>query len=297
MQTLFQKSHISIFMLLLILSFAFSEISANELRVGTWNIAWLGDGLNDTLPRTADDIERLQKYVGKLSADVVALQEMENEVAFYSIFDKNEWQVFLSNRNSQQRTGFAIRRSFLETVNIQQQDDYEALQTSQNLRYGTDIEIIYPDNTTIRLLSIHLKSGCFSETDLSEDSKQGWNDNSCQRLGRQIQPLKNWIATRFAEDVPFVIAGDWNRRMNTDGDPFWSELTYGLDGKLYRAGGVNRRAFCNPKYPNPIDHVVISGSVKELTNSFIETLLDTSDLAHRRKISDHCPISVEIEVP
>ena len=293
-----KRLNISICTLLLILSFISSEVSANEFRIGTWNIAWLGDGYNDQNPRIADDIKRLQKYVGKLSADVIALQEIENEVAFYSIFDKSEWEVFLSSRDSKQRTGFAIRKDFLDSVSIQQQADYEALQTSQNLRYGADIKITYPDNTTIRLLSIHLKAGCFDKTDLSEDSKQGWKNNACQKLGRQIQPLKNWIAARFAEDVPFIIAGDWNRRMNINRDVFWTELTYGLDGKLHRAGGVNRRAFCNPKYPNPIDHIVIGEGLEEITDSFIEIPLSTSDfLEHRKQISDHCPISVEIKVP
>ena len=90
-----KRLNISICTLLLILSFISSEISANEFRVGTWNISWLGDGYDDLHYRTADDIKRLQKYVGKISADVVALQEIENEIAFHSIFDKGEWEVFL----------------------------------------------------------------------------------------------------------------------------------------------------------------------------------------------------------
>ena len=289
--------NISICTLLLILSFISSKISANEFRVGTWNIAWLGDGVNDTLPRTADDLKRLQKYVDKLSADVVALQEMENEIAFHSIFDKSEWEVFLSSRNSRQCTGFAVRKSFLDSVNIQQQADYDALHTGQGLRYGTDIKVIYPDNTTIRLLSIHLKAGCFDETDLSEDSNQGWNENACQKLSRQIQPLKNWIATRFAEDVPFVIAGDWNRRMNMSGDIFWTELTNGLDGKLHRTGSVNRHTLCNARNPiPPIDHIVIGGGLEEITDSFRE-ITYSEVMEQRKKISDHCPISIEIKVP
>ncbi|MCY4306502.1 MAG: endonuclease/exonuclease/phosphatase family protein [Aestuariivita sp.] len=287
--------NISICTLLLILSFISSEISANEFRVGTWNIAWLGDGVNDTLPRTADDLKRLQKYVDKLSADVVALQEMENEIAFHSIFDKSEWEVFLSSRNSKQRTGLAVRKGFLDTVNIQQQADYEALHTSYALRYGTDIKITYPDNTTIRLLSIHLKSGCFDETDLSEDSKQGWDTTACQKLGRQIQPLKNWIVARIAEGVPFIVVGDWNRRMNMNGDVFWTELTNGLDGKLHRAGGVDRKALCNSRFPNPIDHIVIGGGLKEITDSFRE-ITYSEVLEQKKQISDHCPISVEIKV-
>ena len=291
--------NISICTLLLVLSFISSEISANEFRVGTWNIAWLGDGVNDALPRTADDLKILQKYVGKLSADVVALQEMENEIAFYSIFDRNEWEVFLSSRNSKQRTGFAVRKSFLGTVNIHQQADYEALHTSYSLRYGTDIKITYPNNATIRLLSIHLKSGCFDETDLSADSKLGWDATACQKLGRQIQPLKNWIATRFAEDVPFIIAGDWDRRMNMNGDVFWGKLTDGLDGKLHRTGVVDRKALCNSRFPNPIDHIVIGGGLKEITDSFRETTYNEAldALEQKTKISDHCPISVEIKVP
>ena len=294
-----KRLNISICTLLLILSFISSEISANEFRVGTWNISWLGDGYDDLQYRTADDIKRLQKYVSKISADVVALQEIENEVAFHSIFDKSEWEVFLSSRrDTKQRTGFAIRKDFGASVKIQQQADYAALHTTRGLRYGTDIKVIYPDNTTIRLLSIHLKSGCFDNDDLSEDSKQGWYKNACQRLGRQIQPLKKWIVARIDEGVPFIVIGDWNRRMNVPGDVFWAELTDNLSESIHRTGDLNRCSRCNPKYPNPIDHIVTGGGVEEIPNSFIEIPLSTSDfLEHRKQISDHCPISVEIKVP
>ena len=236
-------------------------------------------------------------YFGLTQSHVVALQEIENEIAFHSIFDKNEWEVFLSSRNSKQRTGFAIRRDFGASVKIQQQADYAALHTLDGLRYGTDIKVIYPDNTTIRLLSIHLKSDCFDNDDLSEDSSQGWYENACQRLGSQIQPLKKWIVARIDEGVPFMVVEDWNRRMSIPSDTFWAKLTDNLNESIDTTGGMYRYAMCNPKYPNPIDHIVIGGDVEETPNSFIEIPLSTSDLEYRKQISDHCPISVEIKVP
>ena len=264
------------------------------LRIASWNISWLGDGENDLNPRTDEDIQRLRQYAHRLDSDVIALQEIENEMAAYSIFDENEWEVFLSSKNSWQHTGFAVRKSFFDTVDIQQKVDPEALHTPYGLRYGTDIKITYPDNTEIRLLSIHLKSSCFDEIDLSESSKD-WDATACQKLGHQTQPLREWTNMRLEENTPFAILGDWNRRININEDMFWDELTNDLNGELHRTGNINRISNCwSRQYPNPVDHIVIGGGLEEIPGSFIEKTYNEKDVRFKENLSDHCPISVKI---
>ena len=281
----------------LMLTFSVSLADEIQLRVGAWNIAWLGDGDNDIRPRTEKDIEILQDYIDRTDVDVVALQEIENEEAALLIFREDEWEVFLSNRDASQRTGFAVRKSFSDRVNIQQQGDYEALQTSQGLRYGTDINIIYPDNTMIRLLSIHLKSGCFDQPDLSSNSVEGSRGDSCLKLGRQIMPLQEWIIQREEENVPFVIAGDWNRRIIEDEDAFWGKLTGGIENNnLDITGGYDRKSVCwGGRYPLPIDHIIIGGKLDEVGSSFKE--LKYNESHEIAGLSDHCLISVKVKIP
>ena len=281
---------------LLILIFTIPTLAADKLRVATWNIEWLGDGVNDMKPRTATNIQKLQSYVDKLDADIVALQEIENEAAAYSIFNKNKWEVYMSNRNAKQRTGFAVRRD-MPTEKIEK-SDYTDLYTSQGMRYGIDIELLYPNGKIIRLLAIHLKSGCFDEPDLSEDSNQGRKGDSCMKLGQQIEPLREWVDARLEENLPFAIMGDWNRRLNKDNDAFWNELTDGLEKKLHRAGGTDRKSTCwNSQYPNPIDHIILGGGLEEVPKSFIETTYNKADEKHEDVLSDHCPISLEVKLP
>jgi len=51
-------------------------LQAQELKIASWNIAWLGSHKFNT--RTPDDYALLAKYAKQLDADVIALQEVEN---------------------------------------------------------------------------------------------------------------------------------------------------------------------------------------------------------------------------
>ncbi len=89
---------------------------AHSLKVATWNIEHLrdtnGEGPN---PRDQADFDRLKSYAEVLDADVIAFQEVENQVARERVFDPSKYQVFVESRNSPQRTGFAVRRGLRRT--------------------------------------------------------------------------------------------------------------------------------------------------------------------------------------
>ncbi len=83
----------------------------------------------------------------------------------------------------------------------------------------------------IRLLAVHLKSGCFDKPldkhsinampNVSKNGKK--KKRACDKLSKQIQPLESWIDQRAEEGVPFAVIGDFNRRFAIDIDKEYLE--------------------------------------------------------------------------
>ena len=272
--------------------------AGGELTVATWNIAWLGDGIedeklkgntpSDRYLRDADDYARLRAYAESLKADIVALQEIENLDAAKKVFPGNKWNIYISSRKTNpkwaQKTAVAVRNG----LRAEKRDDVR-LSESNNLRYGVDLEIDHAGKR-IRILAIHLKSGCFSGA--LENQKK-----NCSKLAAQLPYLEGWIDARAQEGVPFIIAGDWNRRLATPEDEVWEELNDGdPDGlKLLLTASGHQSKCWNSKFPKFIDHVVLGGPASGWFKSFEETVYK-EDAKLKSKLSDHCPVSVRLSV-
>ena len=74
------------------------------------------------------------------------------------------------------------------------------------LRSGADITLHLADGRSLRLLAVHLKSGCW-ERALSSRAQ------ACRALRAQAPVLRAWVAARAAEGVAFAVLGDFNRVM------------------------------------------------------------------------------------
>lgn len=255
-----------------------------RLRVATWNIEWLHDEAGKgNVKRSKADYRRLQRYAKDLRADVVALQEVRGARAARRVFDPAEYVFYFTRGKRQQRAGFAVRRS-LGAFKVH--GDLSSLDVG-GLRAGADITITV-GRRKLRLLSVHLKSGCWGG-DLQRPGK------ACRKLRAQVKALERWIDARAAEDVPFIVLGDFNRRFER-GEAFWQEIDDGEpeNADLTRVTEGRRNNCWGGKYPKFIDHIVLdrraSGWV--VPRSFREHLFDKRHRRHKDVLSDHCPISV-----
>jgi len=274
-----------------------------RLRLATWNLSWLGaNNGKGRVKRNDADFARLSRYARELDADVVAFQEVASRAAAERVFDPAVYDIHISSRRSPQRTGFAYKRHLAVTPH----PDYVALDVG-GVRYGSDVSIDLgngdlgdgdlgksgPRGGELRLLSVHLKSGCF-ERELTSRSK------ACSKLTRQLPYLEAWIDARAADGVKFAVLGDFNRRLfKTDNDEFWSELDDAdpPEADLASPTEGQRSACWNGKYPDFIDHLVLSKSLNQrlASGSFTEHVYDGADASHRRVLSDHCPLSARFE--
>lgn len=270
---------------------------ANELKLATWNIAWLTtkpaghpDLPRNVRPRTPEDFARLRAYAERLAADVVAVQEVDGPLAAARVFDSRRYDFHFPAETDTQRAGFAWRRGLTVTRN----PDLMALDlvptARRSLRRGADITVRDGDAPPLRLLSIHLRAGC------AWDPIRQPNSRECQGLGEQAAALRDWIAARRAEGIAFAILGDFNRRMERD-DEFLALLSEAAPLTRVTQGFANpcqtRDAGARPF----IDHILLGGPARDwlVRDSFRVLVYNERDAAIRDQLSDHCPVSIRID--
>ena len=280
-------------------AFAFAlPAAALELRVATWNLEHLDD-MNGTgcVGRTEDDYAALAERIDALVADVIAFQEVENVAAAARVFNAERWEVEVSSRPStgydfacrgraegrlgHLATGIAVREGLEYTRNA----DVSALAAGSRLgRWGTDVTVTR-GGESLRVLSVHLKSGCWGA---------GQDDNvsdraTCATLRAQVEALADWIAARREAGEPFVIAGDFNRRLSVPGDWAWALLTEDAPAlSLPTAGRISR---CDERFPEFIDHLVFDA------DSRVSMALGSFEEGERSAPHpDHCAVMAHLRV-
>lgn len=264
------------------------------LKVASWNLEFLAerDGAG-CKPRRAADYLAMRSIADSLDADVIAFQEAENPRAAARIFDPARYTIVMEARPGEasgtcggvnsnqtfirQAVGFAVRKG----VAFERAPDVTELQLGNpNLRSGVDITIRPASGRPLRLLAVHLKSGCFA----------GSRGPACETFFRQIPILERWLDTAASGPTRFLVLGDWNRRLAGSGDPVWAELD---DAEPENAdlmlAGQDVRPRCDPRYQDFIDHIVLDRRAAWDVRAFGEIPYATN--VH---LSDHCPILVQL---
>lgn len=232
------------------------------LKIASWNMEHLAeaDG-SGCRPRSETDYAAMRRYVSGLDADVIAFQEVESKAAAERVFEPQAYTVVIEDRVgtdrgrdcrglpgqtiNAQRTGFAIRHG----VPFERLVDFAEIQVEDpDLRSGVDLIVRPRGGKSIRLLSVHLKSGCSS----------GDQNEACAAFFQQVLVLERWIDQRADEPVRFAILGDFNRRLAMPNEVVWSNWDDGspMNADLSRASG-EQTARCNPRYRDFIDFIVL----------------------------------------
>lgn len=318
--------------LLLALLAATSDVSAanaasgtTTLRMATWNLEWLiaprefrelaatclprnaspGNreryipcNVADELQRSEADFRALRKVAADLDADVIAVQEVDGPVAARKVFSKYEF--CFTTRPGVQNNGFAIRKG----IPFRCAADVESLSLGGRVRSGAHL-VLYPnDRREVHLLSVHLKAGCPRRP--LDDSRR-----DCETLAKQVPLLEAWIDEQAAADRQFAILGDFNHDFSIRGPArteegtlrnFWAEIDDGepAGARLVNVSSGERFVNCSAgqNYGSYIDHVVLGEKLAALRvpGSFIRTTFNEGD-ALKRKLSDHCPVGIEVALP
>jgi endonuclease/exonuclease/phosphatase family metal-dependent hydrolase len=265
------------------------------LRIASWNLEFLaaanGSGCN---PRQDADYARMRAIADGLNADVIAFEEAESVEAAARVFDPAHYKIVMEARPGKpggacsaqqpeqifirQAVGFAIRRG----LSFNRSPDLTDLEVgNDNLRSGVDITVMPTDGTPLRLLVVHLKSGCF----------QGTTGAACPQLLKQIPVVAKWIDDAATGPTRFAVLGDWNRRLALPGDSFWKTIDDANPPNAdLRLGDEGVSPKCDPKFTTFIDHIVLDKRAGAQFLAFKETTFPDG-----QKPSDHCPIIVDLQ--
>jgi endonuclease/exonuclease/phosphatase family metal-dependent hydrolase len=288
-----------------------------ELKIATWNLEWFmtpetlralapactpadapRDGARRSIPcdvahelqRSREDINVMRRHARTLDADVVALQEVDGPEAARLVFPDHDF--CFSGRLAVQNNGFAIRRGLPFSC----APDVLDLSMNDDVRRGVEARIFPGTPQEMRLLSVHLKSGC--SRDPLDSARSG-----CAELARQVPALERWIDARAAERKPFAVLGDFNRDLRREpaGASLWAEIDDAIPPAADLVNTAEGEAFqnCMPSqtFSGFIDYIVLGRQMAQgfVPGSFGRALFRPKD-ALRRTLSDHCPVFIRLRV-
>ena len=197
-----------------------------------------------------------------------------------------------SGRVAVQNNGFAIRRGLPFSC----APDVLDLSLNDDVRRGVELRVFPGTPQELRLLSVHLKSGC------SRDSLDSTRP-SCGELARQVPVLERWIDAQAAERKPFAVLGDFNRDLRREpaGVSLWAEIDDANPPAADLVNTAEGQAFqnCMPSqtFSGYIDYIVLGRQMaRGLVTGFFGRALFRPKDALRRKLSDHCPVFIRLRV-
>ena len=266
------------------------------LKIASWNLEFLAE--KDSVgcePRTAADYQAMRHIADGLDADVIAFQEAETPAAAARVFDPARYTIVMEKRAGEasgtcggqhpnepfirQAVGFAIRKD----IAFDRHPDVTSLMIGNpQLRSGIDVTIRPKGHAPIRLLGIHLKSGCFS----GKDAKP------CPTFLQQIASLEAWIDGAAKGSTRFAVLGDWNRRMALADDQVWTEIDDGDPANAdLTLADFGTPPGCDPRYDSFIDHIVLDRRAAADMVGFSETHYAPGE----KHYSDHCPVAATFD--
>ena len=270
-----------------------------EIRLATWNIAWLTlkpaghpDLPRDIRARTPEDFRLLRGYAERLDADIVAIQEIDGEAAAARVFDPSRYVIHLTDETDTQRPGFAVRRTLRMTRNPDLAELDIRAGARRSLRRGADITVETPQGTRLRLLSVHLNAGCRDEPLLQSPPPD------CEGIAQQARIIAGWVEARRREGIAFVVLGDFNRRISTRDDLL--RIVEAGTPLARPTAGFSSPCWSDARGGRPfVSHILPGGPaaqwvVPESMNVLVYTERDRS---YRERLSDHCPVSIRLRLP
>ena len=272
-----------------------TNATVGSIKLASWNMEHLAErNGSGCRPRSEADYAAMRAYVDDLGADVIAFQEVESTPAAQRVFDPEIYTVVIEDRVgtdrggecrgqegltiNAQRTGFAVRNG----IAFDRQPDFTAVQAGNpDLRSGVDLIVRPRGGEPIRVLSVHLKSGCSS----------GNSNEACPVLFQQVPIMEGWIDERTTEGVRFAVLGDFNRRLAMPGDAVWADWDDAspANADLALASG-DQSAGCDPRYRDFIDFIVLDRRATADLRGFNEKTFEGEGL------SDHCAVSASLSL-
>lgn len=254
---------------------------ADTVTVGTFNIAWLGDGEKDREKRDDEDYARIAGVITQMNADIIGLQEIENEAALRKVMRYlDSYACFVGSTARGQNVALLYK----EGVEVQQIYEYMpvAIQKGRN-RPGL-VAHCKKGNFDWTMMVVHLKST--SRYDSTDDMRQ--ESRETRRL--QCSAISQWVDSVVStKEKDVIIVGDFNDFPLRKKEP---TLTTLLENRHITFITKERKS-CKDEKLYAIDHIVASQTAQKrflVSSDGMINFYASEKKEIAQKISDHCPV-------
>jgi len=259
------------------------------LTLATFNIAWLGDDKDpETIKRSDEDIARIADIIQETSADVIALQEIENIQAIQRILALlPDYAGVLGTRGKSQNVGFLYKSS----IQIQDIGEYLPLAVDPSRNRPGYVIQVKKGNFDCIMMSVHFKST--SRFDSTDELRAESRSMRMEQSKRAIAWMDSILHKQNEKDI-FII-GDFNDFPKRAKEPTLKNLSESPLG-TFLTGDLK-----SCKYPHlyAIDHIYASSAASMRFTLGSEHMIDIQSMYPKdvaEKVSDHCPVILQFDI-
>ena len=203
-----KKPFVLVFLLAVVLC-SCTGSESKTITLGTFNIEWLGDGVNDKITRTDEDYANIALVIKHTGADLLVLQEIENENALKKILQYLPgFGYHMAGTPGDQKLACIFRKD--AGFGVDYIGDYPSLSFDTRLKPGMILHL-RKGRIVIPLLAVHLKA---TSGRLYTDAEN--------KEARSLRYRQAIAANRWADSVikkagrkSLIIMGDFNDYIRT----------------------------------------------------------------------------------
>lgn len=276
------------------LCFALPAQIASDIRIGSWNIEFLGADpkyRRDTPPRSEDDLIAIGMKVKDLGVVVLGVQEICGEAPLKAVAAAAgpTWRAVLgttgqwSDNQTQQGVGFVYDSSVVDLVYAEELLEFPSELDGVSVFHRKPVTACFRHRETgcdFRVVVVHLKAGRKAR--------------DLQKRKAEATHLRAWVDQLMEdprEDRDIVILGDFNS-------------TYGDDPEkmLERGGSMEylehqQTAPTIMHFDTPIDQFCLNKDFREVQRNSLKShhVVGAAErLAFRKTYSDHFPVTMRM---
>jgi endonuclease/exonuclease/phosphatase family metal-dependent hydrolase len=264
------------------------ETDPNTITIATFNTEWLGDGIDDTKPRFNYEYENIAKILYMTNADIIALQEVENDKAIEKITNYLVgYNFYVLNGTGKQNCAILYNHN----LDIRILGNYEPINVKPGRTRPGLIAYVKKGNFDFILMNIHLKStSSYDNTDQLREESYLLRQNQATAISNWVDSLEN-----HSKEKDIIILGDFNDNPLRLSHPTLTPL---IKNKYLSFLTANLKSCKNPKWDN-IDNFVVTKSVLDRVIYTSIKQINTYQMLKKKEaesISDHCPVIISFDI-